>query len=57
MAQTGNVPAPSRRLLMDIALQLEAIDTLLTDAEMLPDTLEVELHLYRERLAVAATCR
>jgi hypothetical protein len=42
---------------MDIARQLDAVDTLLTDAEVLPATLEVELRLYRERLAAAATCR
>jgi hypothetical protein len=42
---------------MDIARQLDAIDTLLTDAEILPDTLEAELHLYRERLTAAATSR
>jgi hypothetical protein len=42
---------------MDIARQLDAVDTLLTDAEILPDTLEAELHLYRERLAAATTSR
>ena len=42
---------------MDIARQLDAVDTLLTDAEILPDTLEAELHLYWERLTAAATSR
>jgi hypothetical protein len=42
---------------MDITRQLDAVDTLLTDAEVLPATLEVELHLYRERLATAAVSR
>lgn len=42
---------------MDIARQLDAVDTLLTDPEVLPDTLEVELHLYRERLTAAGTSR
>ena len=42
---------------MDIACQLDAVDTLLTDAEVLPDTLEVELRLYRDRLLAAATGR
>jgi hypothetical protein len=42
---------------MDIARQLDAVDTLLTDAEMLPDTLEVELHLYRDRLLAAVVGR
>jgi hypothetical protein len=42
---------------MDITRQLDAVDTLLNDAEVLPATLEVELHLYRERLATAAASR
>jgi hypothetical protein len=42
---------------MDIACQLDAVDTLLSDAEVLPATLEVELRLYRERLTAAATFR
>jgi hypothetical protein len=42
---------------MDIARQLDAVDTLLADAEVLPDTLEVELRLYRERLTAAAISR
>jgi hypothetical protein len=33
--------------------QIGACDLLLADAELLPDTLEVELRLYRERLAAA----
>lgn len=41
--------------LMDITRQLDAVDTLLTHAEVLPDTLEVELYLYRDRLAAAAS--
>jgi hypothetical protein len=41
----------------DITRQLAAVDTLLTAAEALPDTLEVELHLYRDRLTAAATSR
>ena len=40
---------------MDITRQLDAVDTLLIDAEILPDTLEVELHLYRERLTSAVS--
>lgn len=32
---------------------LDAVDVLLRHAEAIPDTLEVELHLYRERLTVA----
>jgi hypothetical protein len=38
---------------MNIARQLDAVDTLLADADILPDTLEVELHLYRDRLLAA----
>lgn len=33
--------------------QMAACDLLLDHAEHLPDTLEVELHLYRERLEAA----
>jgi hypothetical protein len=42
---------------MEIARQLDAVDTLLSHAEVLPDTLEVELHLYRDRLLAAAPGR
>jgi hypothetical protein len=52
-----NHPTPCYPKNMDIARQLDAVDTLLTDTDVLRDTLEVELHLYRERLAAATACR
>jgi hypothetical protein len=42
----GEEHGPARR-------QLAACDVLLDHAEHLPDTLEAELHLYRERLQAA----
>jgi hypothetical protein len=38
---------------MDLTDQLDAVEVLLRQAEVIPDTLEVELYLYRERLTAA----